>query len=175
MSVGKSPVLTGETAMSLHERLVQLTKSQTKPRLGLCCLNPQSHNDSCIDEYTRRVLEVGHPFDEHQVAAAMRSIPEIWRHAKSFPPSGTTSYGYKHELETWWQLHPDRLGPNNTGRLGNGNFIAAMILLGFDWCVYARDKTRARFKLRPVRARGERARSRSPKRDRSRSPRRAYY
>lgn len=148
--------------MSLRERLIDLRnelEAKNRP-IGSCCIYPAKHTSGCADKYARSVAEVGHPFDEDQIAAALKFIPEIWMPARSFRNDGTTSYSYKHELEAWWRRHPDRLEPEQRPYISNGNFIAAMILLGFEWRVATRQNANARFKLRNVR----RERSRSPER-----------
>lgn len=152
------------STMSLRERLAELTKLHKKKPICMCGINVESHDGKCTAEYSRRIIEVGHPFDEDRIELAMRVIPEIWMHAKSFPSSGDTSYRYKSELQIWLQQHTDRFPTDNHGSFTNGNFIAAMLLLGFEWRVDTRAPKNVRFKLRYLDSKGRRDRSRSPKR-----------
>lgn len=67
-----------------------------------------------------------HPFDLHELSAAMRDIPRIWRktkHAREL--DHRSSYGLKHDLEEW----RDARGHTET-YIANGCFILAMMLCG---------------------------------------------
>lgn len=149
--------------MSLRERLIELTRQQEElgVPLGSCCLHPEKHGADCRAGYARAVHKCGHAFNEKQVEAAMSAIPQIWRNASRYY-SGS-SYHLKHQLKDWWTRHRAELGPDAPFYIANGNFIAAMILLGFEWRVSPHAWCNAKFKLLYVKTKRERDRSRSPR------------
>lgn len=151
--------------MSLRDRLTALTQDQEAKGvlLGSCCLNPASHGISCSEDYALKVKENGHPFSEAQVEAALVAIPQIWKKSLTFLRD-QSSYGAKHVLEDWWRRHRSDSDDASRGYISNGNFIAAMILLGFEWRVAKPSRCNAYFKMQYAKSKRERDRSRSPAR-----------
>ena len=95
----------------------------------------------------------------------MRTIPHLWEHAEKFQRHQSSSYGQKHEVERWIDAHQDPAAICHS-YVGNGNFIAAMILLGFEYKI-KKNSHNVTFKCKKIETPRERDRSRSPAREHS--------
>lgn len=152
-------------SMSLKGQLVELSKNliASGKTISGCCAQPKYCE--CLKYYEKSLQTHGHPFCEIEVARAMRTIPHLWEHAEKFGRHPQSSYGQKHEVERWIDAHQDPAAICSS-YVANGNFIAAMILLGFEYKMI-KGSPNVIFKCKKIETLRQRDRSRSPGRKRS--------